>query len=387
MSEWGYLLATFWVFWWVDGLRWSRRAAWNVAAGLRASRARVEFGRWHWPSPWPDGWRTVAPEVPFSLSPEGICNRPAGSAGRPVDAPSVASALRWEDVRTVTRERGWLHINGHRFCTDTGHLNPADILSFAALPPDKRVSALQALAARWLRPAHLRRRARVVCHHSAGSVAANQAALLFAILTTFILLAGPAEWLPEATLARLGALLPGLGAGMVVLHALGIILARKALRQCRPAQALTPDTRLLSAALFPPQALRLRALISERFFPPQHPLAFALAFSPPSVRAQVAFDVLADLRWPAGGDRDPPGARDITAWWRQQFEATVRRQLEAFNLNAETLLAPPAPSSPAACLYCPRCRDQFVGGPARCIHGIPLQSLTSSGRPTLDQRL
>jgi hypothetical protein len=387
MSEWGYLLATFWVFWLVDGLRWTRRASWNVAAGLRPTRARVEFGRWHWPSVWPAGWRTLAPEVPFSLSPEGICNRPAGNAGRPVDAPSVASAFRWEDVRTVTRERDWLHINGHRFCPDTGHLSPAEILSFAALPHETRGPALQAVTTRWLRPAHLHRRTRILRHHTAGSVAANQAALLGAILTTFILLAGPAEWLPETTLARLGALLPALVTGIGVLHAVGIILARQALRRCRPARPFTPDTRLHSAALFPPQALRLRALISERFFPPQHPLAFALAFSSPSTRAQMAFDVLADLRWPAGGERDPSGAREITAWWRQTLEATVRRQLAAIDLNAETLLAPPSPSSPDACLYCPRCRDQFVAGPARCIHGVPLQPLAGSSRPTIDQRL
>ena len=130
MTEWNVVLLVFWVMWLADGLRHAPADLFNFTALAR--RARATHARWHWPTWWPGGWRVTGEDIPFSFSSRGICNRPAATAGRPTERPRRATAWRWEEIESAVIEKGWLVINGARFCRDTGHLNASGVLALAS---------------------------------------------------------------------------------------------------------------------------------------------------------------------------------------------------------------------------------------------------------------
>jgi hypothetical protein len=373
MSEWGSLLLVFWLLWVVDGWKLPPVERFVVIGGAR--RARLHFARLL-PPPWsPAGWSVVAADVPFSISPAGICNRPAGAAGRPVDAPTAATAWAWADVREATLADGWLLINGHRFCRNTGHIGARQLLELAQLADAARLPRLEWLLARWLRPAHLRRRRRVLRARTATAASLNTTFLALAAGITLYLVADVAHRLPARWSDFAGRLLPLLGGYLALLHVAAMVSAWLAVRRLKRVQPDRRGSALLTAALLPPQALRLRALAADGFFPAQHPLAYALAFAGPAQLRQVAFDTLADLRWPVRDERDHPAARAICAWHRVELARQLTPALAAAGIAEAELFRSPEPEGPASLRYCPRCRSQFTVARECCPDGVKLLPL------------
>jgi hypothetical protein len=174
--------------------------------------------------------------------------------------------------------------------------------------------------------------------------------------------------------------LPFVVLGVLAVHLGGVVAASCAARKLRPLTAQKRGAALFTAARMPPQALRLRTLLGDGFFPAQHPLALVAAFGGPRARARAAFDTLADLRWPLPSPTDePPLAREIATWFGAALEPHFQRLLTEMGIAPHALLLAPEPHGPASCRYCPRCRDQFVAGPAVCPHGIRLEPLRGPG--------
>ena len=373
MSEWNSVVAVYWALWAVDGVRVGRRCRFSATGGWRAARANLYYHWLSWPGFSPGSWRIATADVPLSLSPAGVSSRPAGCTGRPVEAPVTAHAWRWEDVRAADVADGWLRINGARFCPDTGHVTAPQLLELARLAPAARAKKIHLLLGLWLWPAHLRRRARVLTARTATPAMLSSITLVLMAAISLYVIGDGAGRLPPATAAAVARALPWLIGYAVVLHVAAVVTAWRALGRLK---AVAPDRRrpaLVSALLLPPQALRLRAIVGDGFFPPQHPLALALAFTAGQARKQWAFQTLADLSWPIGERSDPPLAREIAAWFRGALEERLRPLLEAAEVAPSELLAAPAPDTAEACSYCPRCRDQFVAGPRECPHGVTLR--------------
>lgn len=370
MTEWAPVIAAFWLFWLLDGVRLPARAAWVFLAHRAGGATRAWFGHLHVASPSPLGWRGIAADIPFALSPLGLANRPVGAAGRPAEAPTVAQALRWEDARDFSVADGWLLVNGARFCPHTPHVNLADLRQLAAMDPAARALRIEWLLRRWLRPAHLRRRRRALLARSRFAAVCNATSLaVFAALSVHF--AGDSTaWLPSGWTARIDRTLPLWFSYLGLLHVMALFSVWR-LRKRYPWSAMTAnDSPLLVAALFPPQALRLRSLAFEKSLPPQHPLAVALAFARPAVARELAFNVIADLRWPLGTEIDQPLAREIAAWHRARLAPLAETLVARHGIVLEELFAAPVPDGPASCAYCPRCRAQFVDAAGRCRHGI-----------------
>ncbi|HEY1111070.1 MAG TPA: hypothetical protein VGE76_20610, partial [Opitutaceae bacterium] len=168
MSEWLPVLAVFWALWAFDGARLLSGRAFTITGRLWRRRGRVGFGRLSLPAWWPHAGRVVAEDVPLAFSPEGICARAVGSAGRPVEQPTgPARVWRWSEIRQVGVAKGWLYINGKRFCPATWHVTGSELLALADAAPAVREARLRAIMRRWFRPAHLRRRARVLAGRTA----------------------------------------------------------------------------------------------------------------------------------------------------------------------------------------------------------------------------
>lgn len=371
------MLLVFWALWLVDGIKLPPAARFGVTG--RGRRARFVFGRVLPSAWWPSGWRVVAADLPFTLSPEGICNRPAGSAGRPAEALARATAWAWDEIRETGVQRGWITINGARFCRDTGHLRAAQILGLARMPAERRTARVAWWLARWFRPAHLRRRARALAGRTRTPALVNTVFLGLAVAVSVYLLADVAGRLPPARAEAIARGLPLLIGYLVLLHLAGLVTTGLALRRLKVPGEDKRAIALFSAALLPPQALRLRALAGDGWFPAQHPLAVALAFAPPPARAELAFQTLGDLRWPLGGADDPPLAARIAAWHRTTLAALIGPHLVAAGIGAGDLFQAPRPDGPASCRYCPRCRSQFTTATARCPHGVELQPLSGNG--------
>lgn len=370
------MLLVFWALWLVDGIKLPPVARFGVTGHGR--RARMVFGRLLVPAWSPAAWRTVAADIPFTLSPAGIANRSAGAAGRPTEAPLRSTAWAWTDVRETAVKDGWILINGVRFCRDTGHLRAAQILGLARMDESARAARIGWWLQRWLRPAHLRRRARVLADRTATAMQLNVLFLIVAVLLTVYLLADGASWLSPAQAEAVADRLPLVAGWLVLLHGIALIATWRAVRRLKvPGEDKRPIA-LFSAALLPPQALRLRALAGEGWFPAQHPLALALAFARPPELAALAFHTLGDLRWPVGNAADAPLAKSIAAWHRTELAQRLAPLLAAAGVQEAELFRAPRADGPASCRYCPRCRSQFTRETARCAHGVELRPVAGS---------
>lgn len=376
MSEWSPVLAVYWALWALDGARLAARRSFSLVGRGPRRAARVQYERWLLPPFLPASWRLLAADPPLALSPTAVSNLPHGSAGRPADTPAPVHAWRWEDVRHVGVAKGWIYLNGAAFCPDTGHVTAREFLAIASRPRDGREQQIHAIMRRWFRVADLRRRERVLAARTKAVAWCNTATTaIMAALSTYVLADIPAS-LTESQAIQIARLLPFALGSVLLLHIAGVAMSWRARRRL-PVRA--PDRRrtaLLSAALLPPQALKLRALLGDGYFPVVHPLAAVLAFGRPSSRRTFGFHVLADLRWPVATPSAPSLALDVAAWFAPALEAHVIGALRDAGVETSELLEPPAPDSPASCRYCPRCRDQFAAGPAQCPLGIQLQPLS-----------
>jgi hypothetical protein len=375
MSEWITVLAVFWLLWGVDGLRVARRAVFSFRAGARGRNGSVSFGRAVWPSLAPWGWRVVVPDVPLALSEEGIANVPAGAAGRPATQPETRQAWRWADITAVGVAGEWIHVNGRRFCPDTGHVTAPELWALVGAPTVERARRIDSLLARWLRPAQVVRRERSLRGRTRLLAGLNAAVLLGMAVISVYLVGDVAGRVPAALGERLGMILPWVVLLLLGLHLVACVLGWRVVGRLLVAGRDGRKANLASALLLPPQALRLRALAGEGYVPAQHPLAVALALASRPGQAPLAFAVLADLRWPRVVAEASALERDIVAGFRRRLEPRIEAMLAAAAWSAAALLRPPAPDQPSSCAYCPRCGDQFVAGPRVCPQGILLQPL------------
>lgn len=376
MSEWLPVLAVFWALWAFDGARLLRGRAFTFTGRLWRRRGRMRFGRVSLPAWWPHAGRAGGDDVPLALSPAGICARAVGSVGRPAEQPAgPARVWRWAEIRQVGIAKGWLYVNGKRFCPATWHVTGTDLLALAEAAPAGREARLRAIVRRWFRPAHLRRRARVLARRTRGAAGLNLATLAALAIVSLYIGGDFSTRLPTPWSERAAVALPWVLLGTLGLHLGAITLAWRAVRRLKTVRVDKRATNLFSALMLPPQALRLRALAGEGFFPAQHPLAQALAWGPEGERRAAAFATIADLRWPIHGAEDSPVAREIVAWFRAALAVQVDATLRAEGLAGEALLAAPRPDTPQSCRYCPRCRAQFVTAAERCPEGVHLEAI------------
>lgn len=377
MSEWNSVLAVYWVLWAVDAVRLAPQRLLQWRSGWREPGGAMDFERLGWVGLSPAGWRVPTADVPLSLSPVGVSSRPAGVVGRPAEPLPLAQAYRWEDIREVGVAAGWVYVNGKRFYPDTGHLTAPQLLALAQLAPAAREARIRTRLRLWLRPAHLRRRARVLRGRTATVVKLNALALTLMGAVTAYLITGTAAAVAPDWANAVAAWIPYVIGAWAVLHVAGVVAAFRALRHLPPATAKADKRRsaLSSALIFPPQSMRLRAQVAEGFFPAQHPVALGLALAGPADREQWAFHAVADLRWPIDDAQDTPLIREITAWYRGALAEALAPVFTAAGIKTDALLAVPAANSPSSCTYCPRCRDQFTAGRTTCPHGVALLPL------------
>lgn len=380
MSEWVSVFGVFWVLWALDGVRLGPRRIFTwVGSGWRRGRARVGFSRVSLPGVWPASWRVTGADVPLAWSPLGVSNRPFGGAGRPAEPGGGIKSWRWDEVREVGLARGWIYVNGARFCPDTGHVRASELLELARMKPEQREAQLRRVMRRWFRPTHVARRARVLRGRTGLAAKLNTTALLAWVALTIYVAGDLASKLPSDWSERLVQLLPIALVGLLALHVAAVVAAGRAVRRLKAVRPEKRGSTLFSALLLPPQAMRLRTLAGDGFFPPQHPLAMALALSDGRARDELVFHVLTDLRWPIGATDETPAGREIAEWHRGALERQITATLAAAAFDAQRLLAAPLPDAPASGSYCPRCGAQFVAADGLCPNGVPLRSLNRGG--------
>jgi len=394
MSDWWSVIAIFWIAYLFDGLRRTPRAR-TLVRRAAPWPAILRHASLHLLPPAPWAWRFRADDPPFALSPEGLCNQPVGTAARPAEPAQFTAVWRWEQIETVVEKRGWLVVNGRLFGPAATAWPAADLRQLAAKLKPLAPAAREACLRRWLgqrlRPAHWCRRLAVVRRRTGDVAILNTATLLACAATTAIACFTPAtEEYEEAP--RILALLPPLLWFALAGYVAGIASALFAARRLR--RWLQPGTTkaILSAACFPPHGLRWRRLLTDSVVPAPHPLLVALASPGKTLRADCAFNALADSRWPLPlPEHDPAivrteplpdaataalaNASAIRVWQAADSERRFRTWFAAAGLDADALLAPPARDNSGACAYCPRCRSQFTRADGRCPRGIPLQPL------------
>ena len=388
MSDWPLVIAVFWAAYLLDGLRRSPRAR---SAIVRAfpGQAVVRHVPVQWLPPLPWAWRFWADDPPIALSPEGICNQPVGTAGRPAEPAVFTAVWRWEEIETVNERDGWILVNGRPFCPATAAHPAAELERLAAALRSEdmatRASRLRRELALVFRPAHWARRQLLVRRVSRWPVAANTLALLaLAGVSPFALPTG--VLLNKDIAERLVRFVPGVAAIGALAFVAGVVLAVMAARRLR--RWIEPGTvkAILVASLFPPQGLRWRRVLTDAMRPAPHPLLAATAGVGRKARSELAFATLADLRWPLplpmrGDTERLAAAARIREWYADELEVRVLRPwLTEIVLDGDELLAAPAPDGAASCAYCPRCRSQFTRMDGVCPRGIALLPLKRQGK-------
>ncbi|MFT3830454.1 MAG: hypothetical protein QM691_12200 [Opitutaceae bacterium] len=395
MSEWWSVLAIFWIAYLVDGLRRRRLPHTTIRRGAPWPAA-LRHERLHLLPPAPWTWRFRADDPPFALSPEGLCNQYVATAGRPAARAPFTAVWRWEQLESVVEKQGWLVINGRLFAPAAAAWPAAELLALARVLAPLAPAEREAHLRRWLdlrlRPAHWRRRLAVIRRRTGDCAWLNTAALLaMAAVTAIVCLAPSTEEYEEAP--RILRLLSPLLLFALLAYLGGIVTAVLAARRLR--RWLQPGTTkaIFSAALFPPQGLRWRRLLTDAAAPAPHPLLVALAAPGRRLREETAFAALADARWPlplpeevsAGENPElsaPPellaAARAIRAWHADDGEHRFGEWLGTGGIDPAALLAPPRTDGANARSYCPRCRSQFVRAGGSCPRGIPLVPLPPS---------
>jgi hypothetical protein len=295
---------------------------------------------------------------------------PLGAARYAAGSPAY---LPFEGMREITVSGKDVRIGGNAFVSAG---SPAEAARLAAwlenlrtMPEKKRAQAIEKRLAAALdfgkaseRFAEFERATRIL---------AWACTALFAYLFLFLPLIIDAVGLSRAW--------PVLLAVLVVMVGFIGWQFRRAHKQLHPEEGDTRWTALMTIMLSPVAAIRANDVVLRDLFASFHPLATARVLCPPDEFRRVAAQTLRDITFPipatTSGEEDP-GAQ-CESWFRERLSAAIRRFLIAAELQAEALLAPPAPSSPHSVSYCPRCCQQYAlprGACADC-GGVPLLPL------------
>jgi cytochrome c553 len=376
MSEWQMLLAVFWAFYALNGFSARRRSRFHFTSLVGKPRARTKQATWSHFRFSPFGWRMQAEDVPFSFSPAGITNLPVGSTVRPVELPLNPISWAWDDIEKVAQKNGYIWINSSRFTPATGHLSVAEIKALAALPAAQRTAKIEQIIPRWFRPHRLRRLHRMVSQRTELASVVNLYATILAVAISVFLASNGLGILSKSTVTTIAHSIPAALITVLAFHGLAIVLAWINNRRMIRWGATPPSNTLFSVALFPPQALQLRAILADAIWPATHPLTAAVAFAAPADLEAIAGSTWRDLQCPLPvATRAGSLSAAITSWHRAAIAPKIKALLQSAGIEASTSLTAPPPDSPASCAYCPRCHDQFVRSDGQCPHGIKLTPL------------
>ncbi|MCI0587889.1 MAG: hypothetical protein L0323_13730 [Planctomycetes bacterium] len=324
----------------------------------------------------PAGHVLVVHPWPVSLSPSGV------RAG----APHVLEADERPrgDGEFLAYERlGSLAVRGRDLIVDSrvfvSAASPsaarrlADLLGrLGRLPETARARAIEDALASSLDSRVVEERLGVLLarSRSLGRVCGGLLVYLFLLAPIVMRQAGPQRsWKP-------------LLAGLLLLDAAALLLYRRAHRALFPEDREERWASLLAMALSPPAAARAAAHLSRDLLDGVHPLAAARALCSGRIYRELARRVLLDVRHPVRSESldGDPRAESTSGWFRAALLRALERDLRAAGVDSEALLSPPEPHDPAARAYCPRCRDQFVGGAETCpdCGGLPLVAFPDS---------
>ena len=381
MTEWILIIVVFWGWFFADSLHASRRPRFLISNVSGRSRARVRYGSVVFGPAWPGAWQIPLDDLPYSFSPDGICNVPAISASHAAPESTAVRAWRWEDIREITQKRGRIRINGDDFCAVSSFADAASLQAFVKrcvdLASAEREVFLKTQLARWFRPATLRRRFLSVSHRTRDLAALGFInATVASLLSVYFLTDAPAL-VGERWAARIAAALPFIGGYFALIHLTAVVLAWRVHRRLRPKYHDERGRLVFNALLMPPQAMRLRAQIIRHAFAAQHLLAWLAAMGNQREFAFWAGRVLRDLRWPRPlpeAARQSPVAQ-ISHWMCHQVAVYVETVIASRGFSTDNLLGAPHPDGPQSCRYCPRCLDQFTRQDGACPHGIKLLAL------------
>lgn len=376
MSEWALLILIFWVFYGLNGFSWQRHARFYFGARLGRPQTNARLSSWSCFPPSPFGWRLKSDDVPFALAQAGIANIPVGAGARPVAIPPAPIAWSWDAITEVKHRGNKIWINGRPFVRATGHITVAEIKQISGAADTERSRLIARIMRRWFRVHRLRRLLRILVFRSETATSANlSTTVIIAIISIYILLEG-SQYIPAEVATAMGQIIPLALMLSATLHLIACSSAWYQSRKLKRWGGSGATESIVSALLFPPHALQLRATLADKYWPPVHPLTTALALGSSQTRQELAQNTWRDLNWPLPVvEQSNETAAEFAREHRARIKPLVEALLHEAGIFPENLERPPSPDSAKSCAYCPRCHDQFVRENGHCPHGIALKPL------------
>lgn len=136
----------------------------------------------------------------------------------------------------------------------------------------------------------------------------------------------------------------------------------------RPKKDIDDLMHVLSAALFPPSAMRAADRVCPAHMPEVHPLAALRAWGTSAALETAASSMWREARWPIGHSSGIP--------WNGPEVQALAAWLEGNHIPPAAFDAAPVPQEGCS-LWCPRCQVQYAAPAARCADcgGMPLAKL------------
>jgi len=386
MSEWWLLIAAFWFWYLADCLKAGRKLRFVLSRSFGLGHASVSHSGVAVISASPLAWHVRTEDPPISFSPEGVSNVPVGSAGRPAPMPERVQVWRWDEIRQLAEKRGYIFLNGQAFCPVTSFTTLAGMRELIDgcknRTPEARSAWLSARVACWFRPSHLRRQRNVLLGRTSNLVMFIGIGFFMALLASFYILFGSHLPVRAEQAVLIGRIFPLVGWYLLGLHLCIVVNGWWVHRHLLPKRGEARFSLLLSAALLPPQAYRLRSRIGTEFFQQAHPLAWLAIAAKKTTFVEYARQAVADLRWslqPAYADETAAMlGQAVSLWMRSHLSGEIEHLLRDRDVRAEELVQAPEPDGSESCAYCPRCNSQFTTSAGRCPRGIKLLPLTKT---------
>jgi len=300
-------------------------------------------------------------ELPLCISPRGIVS-PGGDM------------LGYDQMKSVTADERYLHINGRRYCrsggSQTGNQIAALLPALGATTEAHRESLIGDFLAKRL---DANRANSLVTDFFRRSAMLRRLSSIFYLYTIAVLVSA----------ARTNLLkhfwLPLLAIYLLLLAAI-IYLYSRAERHFNGKKSPGRIGNMLLMVAFPPYLVKAGGFLGEKLFRSSHPLACARAFLPPDTFTRFAGEYYRNIRF-SSPETLSSDASEVSEWFNKCHIACVERFFDEIGFDVRTLLAKPEAENDKIRSYCPRCLAQYIHHSGDCPDcRIPLRPIGPSSK-------
>ncbi|VTS06619.1 hypothetical protein [Tuwongella immobilis] len=370
MSDVEQILLVVGFFYLIEGLYWARlTGVVFVAQCFNSARPKVavrhswlvnESGGLLFGNLLPLGWSTAAQPLPFAISPIGITAFVRGGYPDDIRDARPDRCIRWDEIQSIEADTIRIRINGRLFATvgspTLAKLLVAHLEQLRITPEAEREARIQEFLGGFCSVPIVRQKARELWRETRflRILALSMFVFGFVVIPIRIYGKDSINWLQMAWVYL--AILLATMLEFFIVH-----------RRLRRKHGADRSKQLWTMLISPADTMHAADHLMREVLEESHPLAVGAVACRPAAAAELARQILLDLRHPRAQVEAPSGdAAEIEQWYSTRLEGWLLAATRDAGHDPATLLTPPAKSDSQTVAYCERCWGQYVQADARC---------------------